>query len=290
MSGAEPRRGDCRRPPAVRAGLGVLLGIALLGVPAPAQEAGSGLGEVGLEQLGRETWTPDVGLAGSWVRDIVKAPDGFLWVATSGGLSRFDGRFFVNFTAANEPELPANSVTALAVGSGGRLWVGLDHGGVRVLVAGKLRPEPRLAELAHSAVRALFEAADGTLWIGTQSGLWRAGATGRPSGSRPAPKPSRPRSADWCRSARTSCWCAPTGTESGGSGPAASGPRATRPAARDSIWSARPTGDLSPRASPASGPAGPRATTPGGCTHRWTRASGSSSRGMARSGSRAPRA
>lgn len=134
------------------------------------------LSEVGLAQLGRESWTREVGLAGNWVRDIVRGADGFLWVATAGGLSRFDGRNFVNYTAVNDPELPSSSVAALAVGSAGRLWVGLEHGGLRVLVDGRLRAEPALAALPEVAVRTLLETPDGTLWIGTSAGLWRFGA------------------------------------------------------------------------------------------------------------------
>lgn len=141
------------------------------GAPVPSP-AGS-LGGLHLAQRGLETWTPDSGLAGSWVRDIVQGPDGFLWVATSGGLSRFDGRRFVNFTAALEPELPANSVTALATGASGQLWIGLEHGGVRRFADGHLRRDERLDDLPPAAVRSLLETGDGTLWIGTSAGLWR---------------------------------------------------------------------------------------------------------------------
>lgn len=136
------------------------------------------LSEIGLAQLGRESWTREVGLAGNWVRDIVRGADGFLWVATAGGLSRFDGRNFVNYTAVNDPELPSSSVAALAVGSAGRLWIGLEHGGLRVLVDGRLRAEPVLAALPEVAVRTLLETPDGTLWIGTSAGLWRLGPDG----------------------------------------------------------------------------------------------------------------
>ena len=137
--------------------------------PAPANRAG----EPHLAQHGLETWTQEAGLAGNWVRDILQGPDGFLWIATSGGLSRFDGRRFVNFTAVTEPELPGNAVTALASGPSGRLWIGLEHGGVRWFANGHIQRDERLAGLPPGAVRALVESPDGTLWIGTSAGLWR---------------------------------------------------------------------------------------------------------------------
>jgi len=129
--------------------------------------------EVGLAQLGLENWTPAAGLAGSWVRGIAETPDGFLWIATSGGLSRFDGRDFANFTAADEPALTGNGIAALARRSAGGLWVGLDLGGVRVLEAGKLRADPALRSLESLRPRRLVEAPAGTLWIATATGLWR---------------------------------------------------------------------------------------------------------------------
>ena len=143
--------------------------------PLTAHEAaGAPVGQTGrLAQLGLETWTPASGLAGSWVRAIVQGSDGFLWVGTSAGLSRFDGRRFVNFTAASEPELPSNSVAALAASSGGGLWIGLEHGGVRRLDNGHVHRDARFDALPAASVRSLVETADGTLWIGTASGLWR---------------------------------------------------------------------------------------------------------------------
>ena len=167
-------KGAARRQPAAVPWAIVALVLAL----APAGGVATPLGEVGLAQLGRERWTRDVGLAGNWVRDITRGPDGFLWVAASGGLSRFDGRSFVNYAAVNERELPSSSVAALAVGSQGRLWVGLEHGGVRVLERERLREEPALAALPPVSVRTLLEDAHGRLWIGTSAGLWRLDAAG----------------------------------------------------------------------------------------------------------------
>lgn len=159
--------------PLLRGGLALAM---LTAAAAPATEpvepakisAGSHLAQRGLE-----VWTQEAGLAGSWVRDIVQGPDGFLWIATSGGLSRFDGRRFVNFNAMTEPEMPGNSATALASGLGGRLWIGFEHGGVRWFGNGHMRRDERLDGLPPALVRSLVETADGTLWIGTAAGLWR---------------------------------------------------------------------------------------------------------------------
>lgn len=172
MSGEESgglwRRFSCRT--------GALLACAVLSSPAIGALSPAG-GETtrqgSLAQLGLESWAPDSGLSGSWVRAIVLGSDGFLWIGTSAGLSRFDGRRFVNFTASSEPDLPADSIGALAARSGGRLWIGLEHGGVRSYEAGHVRRDVRLDGLPAAPVRSLVESEDGTLWIGTSAGLWR---------------------------------------------------------------------------------------------------------------------
>jgi PAS domain S-box-containing protein len=141
---------------------------ATLSVAAPSGQ------EIGLAQLGVERWGPDAGLAGSWVRDIVEGPDGFIWIATSNGLSRFDGRSFANFSAANTPELPHSAISALANGANGRIWIGLAYGGVRVLVDGSIRREPAFDLLPEgTGVLDLLEDPSGVLWVATEQGLWK---------------------------------------------------------------------------------------------------------------------
>ena len=143
--------------------------------------------EVRRAPLGLDRWGIEAGLAGIGVRDVVEGPDGFVWIATSGGLSRFDGRSFVDLTAATTPSLPTNSITALAPGADGKLWVGLEHGGVRSLRAGAIGPDPRLAALPTDlSVRDPLEDRSGVLWVATTTGRWRVGGdgTGRVAPSR----------------------------------------------------------------------------------------------------------
>lgn len=61
------------------------------------------------------------GLAGSTVYCIVQDKEGFIWMATETGLSRFDGTHFRNFT--REDGLPDNDVIQLFADSKGRLWI-----------------------------------------------------------------------------------------------------------------------------------------------------------------------
>ncbi|MEI8054055.1 MAG: two-component regulator propeller domain-containing protein, partial [Bacteroidota bacterium] len=61
------------------------------------------------------------GLAGNHVYDAVQDHEGYIWFATETGVSRFDGKDFVNFTVADG--LPSNDIIKLFLDSKGRLWM-----------------------------------------------------------------------------------------------------------------------------------------------------------------------
>jgi hypothetical protein len=61
------------------------------------------------------------GLAGSMVYCMAQDHDGFIWFGTETGLSRFDGKHFVNFTTSDG--LPDNEIIRLFVDSKNRVWI-----------------------------------------------------------------------------------------------------------------------------------------------------------------------
>jgi PAS domain S-box-containing protein len=152
----------------------LLLAICALAFAAMQSMAAASAQEAGLAQLGVERWTSEAGLGGNWVRDIVEGPDGMLWIATPNGLSRFDGRSFSNFSAIDSPGLPHSAISALANGTDGRIWIGLEYGGVRELVNGAILRDTARAQLpGGSVVTDLVEDRAGTLWVATLKGLWK---------------------------------------------------------------------------------------------------------------------
>ncbi|WP_271679806.1 two-component regulator propeller domain-containing protein [Thermomonas mangrovi] len=142
--------------------------------PSPAK---AGLSPI--EQLGVDVWDGPDGPGAGWVRDIAEDPRGFIWLATPNGLARFDGRRFRRFTAVDTPGLPHNGISALAMTRDGRLWLGLDHGGIRVMRGGIIERPPAAAAFPvdNHAVDMLVDRHD-VLWAATPQGLWRlAGGT-----------------------------------------------------------------------------------------------------------------
>lgn len=107
------------------------------------------------------------GLAQSEVKALFCDSRGFVWAGTrGGGLSRYDGANFVNFSTRQG--LPDNRVNALWEDDRGRLWIGTEKGlafyeGTNIVGWGERKLN----------VKALHQDTSGQLWIGTASGLYR---------------------------------------------------------------------------------------------------------------------
>ena len=74
-----------------------------------------------------DQFTTGEGLGRNDVRDILVARNGTVWVATEGGVSRFENGVFFTSNIANSG-LPSNSVHELAEDSRGHIWAATDGG------------------------------------------------------------------------------------------------------------------------------------------------------------------
>lgn len=99
--------------------------------------------------------------------------DGVVWAGTwGGGLARFDGKDWRNFTV--KEGLPSNHVFMLNVDTKGQLWVGTSHGLARFNSNNEsftvlTKREGLFADNVFSMARA----ADGSLWVGSFGGVAR---------------------------------------------------------------------------------------------------------------------
>ncbi len=76
-----------------------------------------------------EKFTVEDGLSSQEVKDIAQDYRGFLWIATSNGLNRYDGTEVVKYMADGTGQtLPDNGVTCLLPTPSGRLIIGTDQG------------------------------------------------------------------------------------------------------------------------------------------------------------------
>lgn len=141
------------------------------------------LASAGAQRLPAQVFGLREGLAHQHVTCLHEDRKGYLWIGTWEGLSRCDGRRFVNYGPGEG--LPTGIVNAICEDAQGRLWVATNGAGVvRLLDA----PEEREAVAAGgrflvcpvdsmreaNVVSSLWcDARDGSLWCVTEAGVYR---------------------------------------------------------------------------------------------------------------------
>jgi signal transduction histidine kinase/ligand-binding sensor domain-containing protein len=65
----------------------------------------------------------DEGLPQSSVNDIIQTKDGYIWLATYGGLVRFDGNTFTTFDRSNTPGMVEERILGIHEDSEGSIWI-----------------------------------------------------------------------------------------------------------------------------------------------------------------------
>jgi ligand-binding sensor domain-containing protein len=131
------------------------------------------------ESLALRSYTIAEGLAHDHVSRIYRDSNDFLWICTDEGLSRFDGRRFVNYTTADGvPHIHVNDVIEARNGD---YWIGTD-GGLALFSPG--HPGQRFVTFKPDGppealfANAVLEEPDGAVLVGTGNGLYRLRRTG----------------------------------------------------------------------------------------------------------------
>ncbi len=125
-----------------------------------------------------EHFDVDSGLSQNSVNDIVQDKYGFMWFATQGGLSRFDGYKFTHFK--HQPDdahsLSDNFVHVVFVADDGDIWAGTRTGGLnRFDFASQtftrfVHDPTNPKSLSHNRITSIVQSAPSELLIGTLGG------------------------------------------------------------------------------------------------------------------------
>jgi signal transduction histidine kinase/ligand-binding sensor domain-containing protein len=160
--------------------------------PAPAAPAPVPVRLAGEYRSAR--WTAVEGLPQNTVTDILQLPNGELWVATFGGLARFDGLGFRVIDMASDEGLPANRIVALAPAGRDAFWFLSQQGHLGKVEGGRVSPVlpppiPGLDTLdlaVDRAGRVYCRPVDGSVWVYDGTERWRpvVGAARRIAGLR----------------------------------------------------------------------------------------------------------
>lgn len=146
-----------------------------------------------IDQYGHDAWTSQQGLASQAIYQILQTHDGYIWMRTSAGLTRFDGVRFASMNEAVGSEL----VRAIDTNEDGNLLIRttsktllyrdgvfsvhlpnipLPDGGIRLIVESRehpllVRPHDFLYSARHDWVSAFLQDQKGNVWVGTEQEL-----------------------------------------------------------------------------------------------------------------------
>lgn len=138
------------------------------GVPEPVSAGGQAGYAEGFPIVGT-VFNDRNGLPTGEANDVLQTDDGYIWIGSYGGLVRYDGSEFRNFSM--EGHLPTFSVRTLFEDSEGRLWIGSNDAGVFVMENGEItRPEGQ-PEDNFFCIRGFAQGDDGTIYVNSSSGM-----------------------------------------------------------------------------------------------------------------------
>lgn len=122
-----------------------------------------------------EHFTINDGLSNNSINSIIQTAEGYLWIATKDGLSRYDGQNFKNFkhNPLDPTSIPENYIMTLLESRDQTLWVGTWGGGLC-----KYDPiHESFTQIENSSdnyIQCLIEDHSGNIWYGTTTnGLFK---------------------------------------------------------------------------------------------------------------------
>lgn len=122
--------------------------------------------EQGLENV-------DIAYNPNYIISMEVDKNGFVWCGTwGGGLARFDGKTWTNFTMKDG--LPSNHIFMLKQDTKGQLWAGTSDGLVEIVDSGKgFNVKTTSDGLFSNNVFSMADAEDGDVWVGSFGGVAR---------------------------------------------------------------------------------------------------------------------
>ena len=117
----------------------------------------------------RSRWTVNNGLPGGRINSITQTSDGYLWIATSKGLVRFNSFSFTPVGSSARLSAPISQALTVVPGADGSLWILDQDQNLQRLVHGRLEDMSPVTGEQHVAVASLSRSTDGSVLITTQA-------------------------------------------------------------------------------------------------------------------------
>ena len=121
-----------------------------------------------LTEYTHTVWTHRDGIPSAFIYSIAQTRDGYLWLATTDGLVRFDGVRFVHWRPKTGHTELLGVVRSLCPARDGSLWIGTAAG-----LVGHIRGDDLKTFALGAQAEAILEDRDGTVWVATENALAR---------------------------------------------------------------------------------------------------------------------
>ncbi|BCU78526.1 two-component regulator propeller domain-containing protein [Luteolibacter sp. LG18] len=132
-------------------------------------------------------WQSDEGLPGNVVRSVGQTPDGFLWIATAEGLSRFDGNEFESIAATGVWFGRPLDFSRVFTPADGSVWAATSRCGLFRVGSAGLDGVIGDYEGPNPGVVARLFTCDGSTYFVRNDRLWRVGASTAEAVDAPSP-------------------------------------------------------------------------------------------------------
>ncbi|MCH5349222.1 MAG: HD domain-containing protein [Oscillospiraceae bacterium] len=109
------------------------------------------------------------GLPTGEANTVLQTSDGYIWIGSYGGLIRYDGTSFRNYST--EGSISSGSIRALMEDSGHRLWIGTNDAGVFVMENDKFTQIVSPSDSSFLCIRDIIEGRDGRIYAASNSGI-----------------------------------------------------------------------------------------------------------------------
>jgi ligand-binding sensor domain-containing protein/serine phosphatase RsbU (regulator of sigma subunit) len=114
------------------------------------------------------------GLPHNVVTEICADDNGNLWLASEGGITKYDGRKLYNYSVSQG--LSSNSNLSIFHDSRNRIWIGSLKNGIDIIDGETLTHYGKSEGFVDETILAIMEDRQGNIWIGTDGysfGLWK---------------------------------------------------------------------------------------------------------------------
>lgn len=111
------------------------------------------------------------GMLTSEANSILYSSDGYIWIASYSGLTRYDSHRFITYGTDNDSILSDVSMRTLFEDSKGRLWIGSNDSGIFIWESGEFFKLDISPEIISNSIRAFTETPDGRIIAATTAGI-----------------------------------------------------------------------------------------------------------------------